>query len=62
MTRNKKIGVAVTLLTTVLAAIGLLTGFLNITSGVGLGVVGIVIGAGVARGAFSDTQDGSKQD
>ena len=53
MTSNKKIGAAVVLVTAVLAAVGLLTGYFHIQAGVGLAVVGIVIGTGVARGAFS---------
>jgi len=55
MTRNRKIGIVIVLVTAVVAAIGLLTGYFNIQPAVGLAVVGIVIGTGVARGAFSGT-------
>lgn len=53
MTSNKKIGTVVVLVTAVLAAVGLLTGYFHIQAGVGLAIVGIVIGTGIARGAFS---------
>ena len=53
MGTNKKIGAAVALVTALIAAIGLLVGYFSIQPAVGLAVVGIVIGAGVARGAFS---------
>jgi len=61
MAHNKKIGVAVALGTAIVAAIGLLTGYFNIQPAVGLAVVGIVIGTGVARGAFSSTPDAGKR-
>jgi hypothetical protein len=53
MALNKKIGAAIALVTAVLAAVGLLTGYFHIQAAVGLAIVGIVIGTGVARGAFS---------
>lgn len=53
MARNKKFGAAIALVTALLAAAGLLTGYFHIQPAVGLAVVGIVIGTGVARGAFS---------
>ena len=46
-------GAVIALVTAVLAAVGLLTGYFHIQAGVGLAIVGIVIGTGVARGAFS---------
>jgi len=61
MARNRKIGAAVALVTAIVAAIGLLTGYFNIQPAVGLAVVGIVIGTGIARGAFSSTPDASKR-
>ena len=61
MTLNRKIGIAIVLLTAVLAAIGLLTGYFGIQPAVGLAVCGIVIGTGVARGAFSATPDATKK-
>ena len=53
MAANKKIGATIVLVTALLAAAGLLSGYLHIQPAVGLAVVGIVIGTGVARGAFS---------
>ena len=61
MTRNKKIGAAITLSLAMIAAIGLLTGYFTIQPAVGLAVVGIVIGTGVARGAFSAAPDANKR-
>ncbi len=61
MTTNRKIGIAIVLVTAILAAVGLLTSFLNVTPAIGLAVVGIVIGTGVARGAFSATPDASRK-
>jgi uncharacterized membrane protein (UPF0136 family) len=55
MGTNKKIGAAVALVTALIAAIGLLVGYFDIQPAVGLAVLGIVIGTGVARGAFSST-------
>ena len=53
MTTNRKLGTAITLVTAVGSAIGVVVGYLNITSAVGVAVVGILIGTGVARGVFS---------
>jgi hypothetical protein len=53
MTTNRKLGTAITLVTPVGSAIGVVVGYLNITSAVGVAVVGILIGTGVERGAFS---------
>ncbi len=60
MNTNKKIALVIILTTAVAAAIGLMTGFVTITTGVGIAVCGIVIGTGVARGAFSRTPKGTK--
>jgi hypothetical protein len=57
MTTNSKIGVAIVLVDALGAAIGLVVGFLSVTTAVGIAVVGIVIGTGVARGAFSTKPD-----
>jgi hypothetical protein len=57
---NRRIGAAIALSTATLATAGLLLGFFARTPAVGLAVVGIVIGTGVARGAFSAT-DGSQR-
>ena len=59
MTTNRKIGTAVVLVAAMMAAIGVVVGFLSITSAVGLAVCGIVIGTGVARGTFSSAPDSS---
>ena len=61
MTTNKKIGAAITLCAAILAAVGLLIGFFSVTPAVGLAVVGIVIGTGVARGAFSATSETTRR-
>ena len=61
MANQKKIAVAIVLITAVIAAAGLLVGFLEVQPAVGLTVVGIVIGTGVARGAFSSTSDAKKR-
>ena len=53
MASNNKIGATVALVTAVLSAVGLLTGYFHIQAAVGLAIVGIVIGTGIARGAFS---------
>jgi hypothetical protein len=53
MTTNRRLGTAITRVTPVGSAIGVVVGYLNITSAVGVAVVGILIGTGVARGAFS---------
>jgi len=58
---KKKLGAAITLATALLAAGGLLTGYLHIQPAVGLAVAGIVIGAGVARGAFSARPDAARK-
>jgi len=57
----KKIGIGIVLCTTVVAAVGVLTSFFTITTAVGVAVCGIVIGTGVARGAFSGTPDSKKE-
>lgn len=62
MTSSKRIGVAIVLLTAIVAAVGLLTGYFRIQPAVGLAVCGIVIGTGVARGAFSASPDRKKRD
>ena len=43
------------LVAAIVAAIGVVVGFLSVTSAVGLAVCGIFLGTGVARGAFSGT-------
>lgn len=61
VTTNRRFGAAIALLTAIAAAVGLLTGFLAATPAVGVAVVGIVIGTGVARGAFSANPEDSKR-
>jgi len=61
MTPNKKYGAAITLVTAIIAAVGLVVDFFHVQPAVGLAVVGIVIGTGVARGAFSRTPDEKKR-
>ena len=61
MTTQRKIGVLITLVTAIAAAIAVMVGVLSITSAVGLAVVGILIGIGVTRGAFSATPDATRK-
>jgi len=61
MTTHRKLGIAITLVTAIAAAIGVVMGFLSITSAVGLAVVGILIDNGVARGNFSSVPDSTKK-
>jgi hypothetical protein len=61
MATNRKIGAAITLVCVIAAAIGVVVGFLSITTAVGIAVVGILIGTGVARGRFSRTPDATKK-
>jgi len=61
MTSHRKLGIAIILVTAIATAIGVVVGFLSITSAVGLAVVGIVIGTGVARGMFWTTPDVTKR-
>ena len=61
MTTHRKVAIAITLVPAIVAAIGVVVGFLSITSAVGLAVVGLVIGTGVARGRFSSVPDATKK-
>lgn len=61
MTTNRKLGTEIVLVTAIAAAIALIAGVLSITSAVGLAVVGLLIGTGVARGRFSSPSDATKK-
>jgi len=61
MTSHRKLGTAIILVTAIAASIGVVVGFLSITSAVGLAVAGIVIGTAVARGRFSSAPDATKR-
>ncbi len=61
MTAQRKIGAAITLVTALGVAIGAFTSVLGIMPAVGAAVIGIVIGTGVARGAFSRTPEVTKK-
>ena len=61
MTTNRKLGSAIVLVTAIGAAIGVIVGVLSITSAVGVGVIGILIGTAVARGRFSTVPDTTKK-
>jgi len=61
MTRNRKLGTVITLVTAVGAALGVLAGYISITTAVGAAVIGIVIGTAVARGRFSSAPDAEKR-
>jgi hypothetical protein len=60
VTTNPKLGAAIALVSALGAAIGLLAGYLNVQPAVGVAVAGMVIGTGVARGAFSATTGTTK--
>jgi len=57
MTTNRKIGIGITLAAALFAAAAIILGYVSYTVGVGIAVIGILIGTGVARGAFSRTQN-----
>lgn len=59
---RKMIAIPIVLLTAVAGAVGVVTGFFQITTAVGVAICGIVLGAGVLRGAFSATPNSKKQD
>ncbi|HMD76502.1 MAG TPA: hypothetical protein VKG86_03915 [Terracidiphilus sp.] len=61
MTTNRKLGAAITLAAAAGAAMGVLAGYVSITTAVGAAVFGIVIGTGAARGRFSTTPDATKK-
>jgi hypothetical protein len=61
VTTNRKLGAAIALVTAIVAAVGLLTSFLNVAPAIGLALAGIVIGTGVAGGAFSATPHETKR-
>ena len=53
MTKQKAIGAAIALGTTLGAATGLVVGWFHAAPAIGVAMSGIVIGFGVARGMFS---------
>ena len=61
MTTHRKLGIAIILIPAIVAAIGVVVGFVSITSAVGLAVVGLLIGTAVARGRFSTVLDATKK-
>jgi hypothetical protein len=61
MTTNRKLGAAISLATAIGAATGVIVGFLNTHTAVGIAVIGIVIGTGVARGMFSTVPNATKK-
>ena len=58
---EKRAGAAIAILAAIIAAAGLMFGHLAVSTGVGVAVVGILIGTGVARGKFSRTEDTTKR-
>jgi len=60
-TSHRRAGAAITIFAAIIALVGLTIFHLSIPIGCGIAVIGIVIGAGVARGRFSRTQDGTKE-
>ena len=57
MTKNRKIGSAIVIFGSLLAAGGFAVGLLPIQVGVGIAVSAILIGSGVMRGKFSGAAD-----
>jgi len=53
ITSHQKSGAAIAILAALGSVIGLVTGYLSRPSAVGIAIIGIVIGTGVARGVFS---------
>jgi len=53
MSTNRQIGAGIVLMTAIGAAAGMVVGILPITPAVGVAVVGIVLGAAIARGGLS---------
>jgi len=60
-TSERRTGAAIAVLAAIGSAIGLTAGYLSIPVGVGIAVVGILIGTGVARGKFSNPPDSTGQ-
>jgi len=54
MTINRKIGIAIVLVSALAAAAGVITGYLSREVAVGIAVIGILIGSAMARGRFSN--------
>jgi hypothetical protein len=52
-TSHQKSGAAIAISAALGSAIGLMTGYVSRPSAVGIAIIGIVIGTGVARGMFS---------
>lgn len=57
MTKNRKIGSAIVIFGSLVAAGGFAVGLLPIQLGVGIAVVAMLIGTGVMRGKFSSAAD-----
>ena len=60
-TSRQQTGAAITILAALGSVIGLTVGHLSIPIAVGIAVIGIVIGTGVARGRFSRVSDAPKR-
>jgi hypothetical protein len=61
MTGQRKIGAAIAIVAALFAAVGLMAVHISSPIAVGIAVIGIVIGTGVARGNFSSTPDTTKR-
>jgi hypothetical protein len=57
---NQKAGAGIAILCAIGSVIALLLGYVGSASAVGVAIVGIVIGTGVARGSFSSTPNATK--
>ena len=60
-TSQRRTGAAIVIVTAIGAAVGMTIFHLNIPIGCAIAVIGIVIGAGVARGRFSRSPDAEKK-
>jgi len=58
---NGQIGADIALMTAIGAASGVVVGILRLTPAVGAGVIGIVLGTAVARGALTAGLGGSRK-
>jgi len=61
MTPHNKAGATIALLTSLVAATGIIAGYLRVPIAVGVAMVGIVIGTALARGMFSRPPHANKK-
>jgi hypothetical protein len=61
MSPDRRIALVIVLSTALLGAAGALRGFFTTNAAVGIAICGIVIGTGVARGAFAATRPANQK-